>query len=797
MICWLRLSFSCDIVIVRKVPHYLRASTGSCHDFCKFGKKHEAEELARYPIPKRLAAKLSASRRSIETAADSSAKRNSSTVKLKNSPGSRTYSPKDGNISNGKALTRSLDSLNVVKTDERKKPSSVKHEAASALPSKPRTHDTPKTMKQKLSASTEKLELSSKKSSTTKAKPKSFSGKNQTSPNLNSVAVKPLSSPESSGRLNGNGETRIGKRTGSRVAPKKGLASPKVSLPNKTSPKKSVVSLNRKQQGSLKKNASPLETNNEVRIAEPTESKNGEVPEKTLYVIKMETEKNTSESNQNETCDAEVESLPYILSLSPKSSPLPECLSSPSSSPLPGGCSSSSPYSSPHEEEEDEKQKQEGDNEEREEDEMESECTISESEDYTFSEDSETESMENLDTLDSNNKMRRSSGLVCEEEDDDKGSKLKFRRGKVVDMHTENDAPRKLKFRRGRVLENQNVTADARRRRFKKREEVDDTNAEAGSEKVVLKHQDVQGKKDAQGLFNNVIEETASKLAETRKSKVKALVGAFETVISLQDKKPSNTARVGEVETMILNKQYRCIHSASCQCTKGHLSEEAIYIVFDRLNWNPKLIATLSCVCKWFDDLAKRVLWKQFCHTRAPKMMNDLQSGGSHNVDGNWRALGKLLIYCSGCQRGGLFNNIQIPGHFVHKTRFSRTSGKSFLLPQCRTDELYVSDPCEHLNQGDDGDVGFFRGVFKAFAMSKVRKVLIKRMAEFHPTEVCPYCKAKMWNMLQAKMIPQSASVRLGAYEDCIEYYVCLNGHMLGICTLLPLSDSEETSEVE
>jgi hypothetical protein len=40
-------------------------------------------------------------------------------------------------------------------------------------------------------------------------------------------------------------------------------------------------------------------------------------------------------------------------------------------------------------------------------------------------------------------------------------------------------------------------------------------------------------------LFNNVIEETASKLVETRKSKVKALVGAFETVISLQDKKPS------------------------------------------------------------------------------------------------------------------------------------------------------------------------------------------------------------------------------------------------------------------
>ncbi|KAK9194888.1 hypothetical protein WN944_005595 [Citrus x changshan-huyou] len=251
------------------------------------------------------------------------------------------------------------------------------------------------------------------------------------------------------------------------------------------------------------------------------------------------------------------------------------------------------------------------------------------------------------------------------------------------------------------------------------------------------------------------------------------------------------------VETMILTKQYRCVHSASCQCTKGHLSEDVIFLVFQHMNWNPKTIAALSCTCKWFDDLAKRVLWKEFCRTRAPKMMVDLQSSGSHSVDGNWRALGKLLIYCSGCKKGGLFNSIQIPGHFVNKTRFSRTSGKSFLLSQCRTDVLYVSDPCEHLDQGEEGDVGFFRGVFKSFQMSKVRKMLIKRGAQLHPTEACPYCKAKLWSMLQAKMIPQSASCRLGAYEDCIEYYVCLNGHMLGICSLLPLSDSEEVSEPE
>ncbi|KAJ0973830.1 hypothetical protein J5N97_015795 [Dioscorea zingiberensis] len=255
---------------------------------------------------------------------------------------------------------------------------------------------------------------------------------------------------------------------------------------------------------------------------------------------------------------------------------------------------------------------------------------------------------------------------------------------------------------------------------------------------------------------------------------------------------------------MLVAKQYRCTHSSTCLCTKGHLSEDAIYLVFQQLNWNPRMIATLSCVCKWFDEIAKRVLWKEFCRTRAPKMMLDLQSCGSHSVDGNWKALGKLLIYCSGCSKGGLFNSINIPGHFVHRARFSRTSGKSFLIPQCKNDVLYVSDPCEHLDQGDEdgvaffrGDVGFFRGVFKSFAASRVKHMLIERKVEFHPTEVCPYCKAKMWSMLQAKMIPKSACSRLGAYNDCIEYYVCLNGHMLGICSLFPLTDSEDPSDVE
>ncbi|KAF8661103.1 hypothetical protein HU200_057209 [Digitaria exilis] len=49
---------------------------------------------------------------------------------------------------------------------------------------------------------------------------------------------------------------------------------------------------------------------------------------------------------------------------------------------------------------------------------------------------------------------------------------------------------------------------------------------------VALRHQKTLEKKKSQRLYNNVIEETASKLVKTRKSRVKALVGAFESVIS-------------------------------------------------------------------------------------------------------------------------------------------------------------------------------------------------------------------------------------------------------------------------
>ncbi|PIA26229.1 hypothetical protein AQUCO_09600051v1 [Aquilegia coerulea] len=86
----------------------------------------------------------------------------------------------------------------------------------------------------------------------------------------------------------------------------------------------------------------------------------------------------------------------------------------------------------------------------------------------------------------------------------------------------EEDKPHKLKFQQGKQLEEKEVedTGNLQRLKFKERKEE-------------------QGKKESPA-YNDVIEETASKLVGKRKSKVKALVGAFETVINLENDTQQN-----------------------------------------------------------------------------------------------------------------------------------------------------------------------------------------------------------------------------------------------------------------
>jgi len=546
------------------LPHYLRASTGSCHDFCKYGRKHALEAKARSHILKRVV-KKTPDTEYLLVSVDLPGRKKTPVVKLKPSSDSKSHESDIPQTIKQEVPTQLPVSKNPTESKvlaERRKTSGVKFKSSPHV--KTRTYDPPKTMKREVSSSSEKVEVSSKKGSSkaknlnlsmkpesltvkpisspkfsggisslrkgdvkigkrevssssekvevyskkvlSKAKNLNLSMKHATSLKPESLTVKPISSPKFSGGISSlrKSDVQIGKTTGtSKVAVKKALPSPTASLSLESSVNR-VAGLNERKHRDLKA-VSPLMNKNKIREAEPKQPNNDEVVEKTLYVIKMETENKTLECDQNEG---------FAIELSPA---LP---SSPKSSSLPNAPSSSS-----YEEESQE----------------ESECMMSEAEYDSLSENN-VENIEEADSSEEGCKGRPTkAGMVCSEDKNCQPSKLKFRRGKVVDVHSVNNSPRRLKFRQGKLLgEDQNVKADARRRSFKRTEGVDgDTNgSEPGSQKVVLRHQDVQGK-NAQGLFNNVIEETASKLVETRKSKVKALVGAFETVISLQDKKPS------------------------------------------------------------------------------------------------------------------------------------------------------------------------------------------------------------------------------------------------------------------
>lgn len=119
---------------------------------------------------------------------------------------------------------------------------------------------------------------------------------------------------------------------------------------------------------------------------------------------------------------------------------------------------------------------------------------------------------------------------------------LRFRCGKVLNLgsNSDNSTPRRIQFRPADATDDGNRSKYPARRRITKNNEAKFSAASKDSgasraEVVVLRRQDANDKKKSEPrLFNNVIKETTSRLVEARKSKVKALVGAFETVISLQ-----------------------------------------------------------------------------------------------------------------------------------------------------------------------------------------------------------------------------------------------------------------------
>ncbi|CAF2136106.1 hypothetical protein HID58_004407 [Brassica napus] len=160
------------------------------------------------------------------------------------------------------------------------------------------------------------------------------------------------------------------------------------------------------------------------------------------------------------------------------------------------------------------------------------ECILTEADDESSQEEEEQEEDENTP------RQGKSKSLSV----NSKSMKLRFKRGKYSDVGSQDNTPRKLKFKRGKIVTRADTTTQSGGRRSLKTKGTNISNDKeqehkARSFKVVLKHQETQKKGDSRVLlFNKVIKKTANKLVETRKSKVKALVGAFESVISLQEK---------------------------------------------------------------------------------------------------------------------------------------------------------------------------------------------------------------------------------------------------------------------
>ncbi|KAL6619006.1 hypothetical protein ACP70R_034145 [Stipagrostis hirtigluma subsp. patula] len=223
----------------------------------------------------------------------------------------------------------------------------------------------------------------------------------------------------------------------------------------------------------------------------------------------------------------------------------------------------------------------------------------------------------------------------------------------------------------------------------------------------------------------------------------------------------------------------------------GIMDEQVLALVFRAMNWDPQSLCVVARVSRRLRAVAERVLWRELCVSRAPRMVAALTGGApasapaAGRIGGGWPALAKLLLFCCGAAGAA------VPGHLTPVSRFSKTSGRSFLSRRCAGDLLYVSDPCEHAVAGAADDVGAYRGVFRGFMRSRTRAWLVGHRAPLEPRVRCPYCGARVWSMTAAGLAPRSASRRLGANEGRLEYFVCVSGHLHGSCWLARLSDSD------
>ncbi|KAJ0694485.1 putative Calmodulin-binding domain, plant [Helianthus annuus] len=451
------------------VPNYLRASTGSCHDFCKFGKKHEHSKST---VPVKFKATRVVKKDGFTKTVVALEKKKTT---LKPSTNSESLTP-DGHVKVTKKVV--------------------------LLPSKKQNSSTNgKATKSELKAV--QLSASVAKTSPVVVNRKGSNG------GVKTVDVKTVK------------KTGVSPKTGGDKVKK---VAPKATLNESRSPKASfrrAANLNTVKHKGVKqvKQVSPLKDQNRMQKTESKQTVDDNVQTKTLLGVAAEPEvkpetmefdfiQPSLESINNPICDSSesfsgknvVNEESVIKHPVHESSEifsdkelLEESLAAPAVAESSQSCSdkevleeeslTAHPLSESSESFYDDEV-------------LEEESEYTEDTDDDDDNGEEVEVLEGSESADVNetetsvenqNKIPRKGRMVISEDKDDKAVKLRFRRGRIIDIQSEDNSPRRLKFRR-RVTE---VTEDGQ----------------------------------------NI----------ARKSKVKALVGAFETVISLQDGKPSST----------------------------------------------------------------------------------------------------------------------------------------------------------------------------------------------------------------------------------------------------------------
>ncbi|CAG7879360.1 unnamed protein product [Brassica rapa] len=424
------------------LPNYLRSPTGSCHDACKYGRKHESQEdKARVSPLKRVNRSFSGT-----LSFDSPLRKKKALTKsvLKPSCGS------DGKKENAERSRIKVVSLSDSKT--------VSHSFKATVVSRRRA-----------------VEMVEKNKRVTALKLKSVA---------QTAAMALRRSTVNRKKVSGGSEAS---------EPKKVVVPSRVTV----TPKRCSRSLKAKKETNSSSRGHLKQTRKRVE-----DKCKDLVEEKTLYVIKMNTGSETIASDQNQRCvmDPPTDDLKREMCQDEAVCVVTEANDE-----------------SPQQEEVE---------------------VADENENESFSEDENT------------TRQVKSKPISTESALNGKSMKLRFKRGKVLDVGSQdNNSPRKLKFKRGKIITGADTSPKASSQRSLKTKGTNFSNDNEQQQhkpkplEVVLKHQDTEEKNDSSRalLFNNVIEETANKLVETRKSKVKALVGAFESVISLQERNSSPT----------------------------------------------------------------------------------------------------------------------------------------------------------------------------------------------------------------------------------------------------------------